>query len=350
MRLSLLASACLLAVPSSLPATTPVPIQITFDPVVVSPGQPVTASFTLGGSCYDGADAEIVARSATERLIRIVARQYCLCVATPPPQRFDIPLGVLPTGAHTVELAIDRCGPLDGRVTDFVSRGQVVVTQLAPIVHFETVPQPLFSSSALNLLRFGTLCPAVAFGEPSFRAQSGGLIATVPVTDSIADPCTSQPPGFLHDVPLPPLAVGRYGVELKAPTGEVDNLGSFVVEAPGGESLLLHAARFQVRASWRDKLGNSGTGVPVPMTSQTGYFWFFDAGNVEVLVKVLNGCAINQRWWVFAAGLTDVEVVLTVTDTRNGETRTYSNTAGQPFLPIQDTTAFIGCGSELVID
>jgi hypothetical protein len=348
MRLSLLASACLLFAPLPLLASSPPSIQIFFDPPVVSPGEPVTANFTLGDTCYTGADAEIVARSASERLIRIIAHEGCDCAATPLPEGFSIPLGVLPIGAHTVELAIDRCNRPAPRLVNLVNRSQVVVGRLAPIVNFQPLPARPVSPGNTNL-HFGTLCPAVEFGAPSFR-EDRGVIVTVPVTDSIADPCLSQPPGFPHVVPLPPLAVGRYGVELKGPGGQIDNLGSFFVEAPGGDSLLLHAARFQVRASWRDKLGNSGTGVPVPLTGQTGYFWFFDAGNVELLVKVLDGCSINQRWWVFAAGLTDVEVVLTVTDTRNGEIRTYSNTVGQPFAPIQDTTAFIGCGSELVID
>ena len=36
--------------------------------------------------------------------------------------------------------------------------------------------------------------------------------------------------------------------------------------------------------------------------------WFFQAENVEAVVKVLNGCGINDRYWVFAGGLTDVKV------------------------------------------
>jgi hypothetical protein len=58
---------------------------------------------------------------------------------------------------------------------------------------------------------------------------------------------------------------------------------------------------------------------------------------------VLDGCALNGRWWVFAGGLTNVGVTLTVTDTQTGEFRTYTSPIGVPFAPLQDTTAFANC-------
>jgi hypothetical protein len=39
--------------------------------------------------------------------------------------------------------------------------------------------------------------------------------------------------------------------------------------------------------------GTSGTGVAVPLTGNTGYFWFFNSSNVELMVKVLDGDAVN---------------------------------------------------------
>ena len=61
------------------------------------------------------------------------------------------------------------------------------------------------------------------------------------------------------------------------------------------------------------------------------------------MVKVLNGCGINNRYWVFAGGLTDVKVRLTVRDKVHDTTRTYDNPQKTPFQPIQDTSAFATC-------
>ncbi len=65
--------------------------------------------------------------------------------------------------------------------------------------------------------------------------------------------------------------------------------------------------------------------------------------NVEVLIKVLDTCSLNERFWVFSGGLTDVEVEMTVTDTLSGAVRTYFNPQGVPYRPILDTDAFSTC-------
>jgi hypothetical protein len=113
--------------------------------------------------------------------------------------------------------------------------------------------------------------------------------------------------------------------------------------SPSPTVLCLNNNRFRVTAAWRTSGGTSGNGQAVPLTSDTGYFWFFGAENVEVILKVLNGCPVNQRYWVFASGLTDVNVEMTVIDTRTGSRRVYRNPQGTAFQPIQDTNAFATC-------
>ena len=62
--------------------------------------------------------------------------------------------------------------------------------------------------------------------------------------------------------------------------------------------------------------------------------------NIELVVKVHDACGLFDKWWVFAGGLTDVHVLLTVTDTGpGGSSKTYDNPLGVPFQPIQDTAA-----------
>jgi V8-like Glu-specific endopeptidase len=101
--------------------------------------------------------------------------------------------------------------------------------------------------------------------------------------------------------------------------------------------------RFAVSATWRTSDGNTGAGQAVRLTADTGYFTFFSASNVEAVVKVLNACGLNQKYWVFAGGLTNVNVVLTVRDTKTGTTKSYTNPQGTAFQPIQDTGAFATC-------
>ncbi len=111
---------------------------------------------------------------------------------------------------------------------------------------------------------------------------------------------------------------------------------------PDVNSLCLNGGRFRVTAAWETATG-SGTGTAIPGTADTGQFWFFSSDNVEMVVKVLNGCGFNQRYWVFAGGLTNVKVTLTVTDMSNGTVKVYTNPINTPFQPIQDTGAFATC-------
>jgi dienelactone hydrolase len=90
--------------------------------------------------------------------------------------------------------------------------------------------------------------------------------------------------------------------------------------------------------------GAQGRGTVVPLSSDgSGLFWFFSADNWELMVKVLDGCALNQRFWVFSAATTDVRYRLTVTDTRSGRVAVYENAAGTVARAVTDTSAFETC-------
>ncbi len=107
--------------------------------------------------------------------------------------------------------------------------------------------------------------------------------------------------------------------------------------------LCLSGGRFRVEATWNAPQGNSDDATAVPLSSDTGFFWFFEPDNLEVIVKVLDACDFAGSFWVFAGGLTDVGVELTVTDSLTGETRRYENSLGESFAPVRDTSAFGGC-------
>lgn len=110
----------------------------------------------------------------------------------------------------------------------------------------------------------------------------------------------------------------------------------------GDMVLCLLGDRFRVEANFSTGEQIGVTANSVELTDDTGYFWFFADTNVEIVVKVLDGCPVNQRFWVFAGGLTDVEVELRVTDTETGAVRLYRSEPG-PLLPAQDVDAFATC-------
>jgi plastocyanin len=106
------------------------------------------------------------------------------------------------------------------------------------------------------------------------------------------------------------------------------------------------SGRFQVEATWQTASGTNGSGHAANLTLESGYFWFFDPSNVELIVKALDACGIGSGQWFFSAGMTTVGVQLTVTDTFTGLVKIYGPTAvGVAFVPILDTTAFSSCQS-----
>jgi Trypsin/Bacterial pre-peptidase C-terminal domain len=88
----------------------------------------------------------------------------------------------------------------------------------------------------------------------------------------------------------------------------------------------------------------SGTGKAVSLSSlgvaRGGLFYFFGVDNPEVLVKVLDGCTINNRRWVYLTAGTDIGYELFVTDTTTGVMKPYTNPDLKAALPVQDINAF----------
>ena len=132
---------------------------------------------------------------------------------------------------------------------------------------------------------------------------------------------------------------------------EVAASGGFVESQPKaggsidpGRALYLNAGRFRVEADWRDGQGGSHAATPVDFsTDDSGLFWFFAPTNWEIMVKVLDGCALNDRFWVFTSATTNVAYTLRVTDTVTGQRREYENAAGPPAPAVTDTKAFATC-------
>jgi len=158
--------------------------------------------------------------------------------------------------------------------------------------------------------------------------------------DTRAFPRPEAPaPASASSAPATDLAIGEPRTSLTARRlPEVTSLAE-AGESTGGTcgpsstSLCLLDNRFRVEVTWHDlRSGDQGVGRVRPVTTvdsdETGFFWFFDPNNVELVVKVLDARVINQHFWVFYGALSDVEYEVTVTDTVTEESLSFTNEFG----------------------
>ncbi len=207
-----------------------------------------------------------------------------------------------------------------------------------------------------NLVGLGHLCGDVADGVHGDQAGSGDLLdpglgalamnggptpTHAPLAGSPAvdrgDPAGLACAGAdQRGEPRPAAPVLAAAGAAMCDVGAVEATGRCVATP---DALCMGGGRFRVRAAW-DAGGGETAAQAVPLTADTGYFWFFRDTNVEVVAKVLDACTGFDRWWVFASGLTNVGVTLTVEDLVAGSSKTYRHDPGAAFQPLQDTDAF----------
>ena len=208
--------------------------------------------------------------------------------------------------------------------------------------------------------------PAYSSGHSTFSSSSARLLAHFFGTDQISFSTTSDGlPGVTRSFTSFSQAAAEAGqsriyggihwqYDNQAGLASGRDLGDLVffnfltpIVAPGTctsgpQALCLAGGRFKVEASWQTGSAH-GPANAESLSADSGTFWFFDADNTELTVKVLNVCNGFDRFWVFASGLTNVEVLLKVTDTQTGHVRQYFNPQGRAFAPVQDTDAFATC-------
>ena len=206
---------------------------------------------------------------------------------------------------------------------------------------------PPRASIALSAECGEDLCRARTDVPVSFEDASSGSVRFR--TWDLGDGTTSRRQTVEHAWSEP----GFYEVTLRVSNGTSESVASrtFLVEAstPAGtceadaETRCLRDSRYEVRADWWNAEGETGAArVAHSGTNDSGLFWFFVADNWEVLIKVLDGCALNGNVWVFGASTTDLGYRIAVTDTRTGAVKEYTNEPGLPAPAIADTTAFPG--------
>ena len=80
------------------------------------------------------------------------------------------------------------------------------------------------------------------------------------------------------------------------------------VDPAATPELSLQDGLFRVSVQWATPDGAlHGEAKGVPLSKESGYFWFFQGSNPEILVKILDGNPVNGHWWVFISSNTNLE-------------------------------------------
>ena len=185
-------------------------------------------------------------------------------------------------------------------------------------------------------------------GELGYDVEAATFDGFAPVADAPADATSLVVDGLLSEVAY------RFRIRARLPDGSVSTFtqADAVVlpqAAPftcvaDATSTCLNRGRFQVSVHWRNGSGLGDVGRVVPGgTQDSSLFWFFGADNWEMLVKVLDGCAFNDRFWVYAAATTDVEYTLRIVDSETGAAATYFNPQGSAAAAVTDIDALSVC-------
>ncbi len=189
------------------------------------------------------------------------------------------------------------------------------------------------------------LCRAVTGEAVGFVDRSAGTVSSRRWEFGDGTASRSRAPGHSWSSP------GFYEVTLWVSDGTTESTASrtFLVEAgepqgtcaAGAETLCLQDSRYAVTVEWLTAGGESGAGSVVHAgTNDSGLFTFFNRENWEILIKVLDGCALNGHVWVYGASTTDLGYTIRVTDTVTGVAKEYRNEPGLPAPAITDATAF----------
>ncbi|HVS16456.1 MAG TPA: hypothetical protein VMV46_21280 [Thermoanaerobaculia bacterium] len=167
-------------------------------------------------------------------------------------------------------------------------------------------------------------------GEVLFESAEGGFQTVALRATPFADRA-GAPTGWFLEGQYDEGCCDRFVVDL----GLVPLL-PLVVEGALG----FHRGRFIVSADFSDFEGVRAEAVPVALDDQSGFFWFFDADNPELFVKILDACDLFGRYWIFIAGLTNLGVDVMVLDQQNDYGLVYHNEIGGTFETVLDTQGY----------
>ncbi|MEM9292317.1 MAG: right-handed parallel beta-helix repeat-containing protein [Acidobacteriota bacterium] len=170
---------------------------------------------------------------------------------------------------------------------------------------------------------------------PTFLAWATGGSGTTTLTGPAGAPGTVSALGDIDAI------TNAGGYSLRVGGQQVDSFAPNALVCSGGPMLCVEDDRWRLEVEWEDFQGNTGVGTSVPLTDDTGYFFFFlNPNNVELVVKVLDARVINNHHWVFYGALSNVEYTLRVLDQETARLREFFNPS-RNFASVGDTNAFL---------
>ncbi|MGK2858739.1 MAG: hypothetical protein ACSLFQ_16175 [Thermoanaerobaculia bacterium] len=129
-------------------------------------------------------------------------------------------------------------------------------------------------------------------------------------------------PYLFRVVGQPAGAEGSYRISLTCLLSDRENF------CLADDSTLCLRGRFSFRVRATDpRTGATIVAAPRTQSELYGFFSFpgstGNADNPEVFVKLIDGRGVNDRWWVFWGGLTDLDYEITVRDSFTRAEKTY---------------------------
>jgi hypothetical protein len=203
----------------------------------------------------------------------------------------------------------------------------------------------------------GNAMPLRIGSDVAFDVQPSGLIDEVrlwsvartveQIRGSINVPITSAQPGLVAVWSLDAGAADVVGGHNGAVVGGLGFL-TFPVAVTCGANTATTAClntHFSVNIQFRDPntdITSDAQLVDCP-NPDSALFWFFSSNAWEVMVKTIDACGFNDRFWAFSAATTNVFYRLNVADVRGGANKIYFNYPGPPAPAVTDTAAFATC-------
>jgi hypothetical protein len=145
---------------------------------------------------------------------------------------------------------------------------------------------------------------------------------------------------FLRSVALPPAELVNGGGFEVAAQPQLQEIHQAACVPSSTTSCLLNG-RFRVTVLYKN--GPFAPYLPAqaaPAIGESAFFWFFSPDNLEIFVKVLDGTAINQRYWVYFGSMTDVPYRIEILDTLTLASQEYDSEDYGNFCGFGDSNAF----------